>query len=103
MRFDSVIKFYSEKGKHYDPKVHGYVGGNQLVSEIMANVTDLGTTRSVQILGSINQEAKVLRLLNPEPPDWSFLTIDDGDKHYRRTTTRTVLKGNTLIVGGENG
>lgn len=91
MRFDSAAKFYTEPRRGSDP--------DKLVAEDMANVTDLGTDRSTQLLGNINQRALVVRTIHPVTVTWSYLTINDGDKHYRLTTARTPLKGNTLIVG----
>lgn len=94
MRMDSVVKFYQEDHRSGDIK---------LVAEDMANVTDVGVDRSANVLGNINQRALVVRTLHPVEVGFSYLTIDDGDKHYRLTTGRRPLKGNTMIVGEDIG
>lgn len=94
MRMDSVVKLYQEGRRSGDVK---------LVAEDMANVTDVGVDRSVNVLGNINQRSLVVRTLHPVEVSFSYLTIDDGDKHYRLTTGRRPLKGNTMIVGEDIG
>lgn len=94
MRMDSVVKFYQEGHRSGDIK---------LVAENMANVTDVGVDRSANVLGNINQRALVVRTLHPVEVGFSYLTIDDGDNHYRLTTGRRPLKGNTMIVGEDIG
>lgn len=94
MRMDSVVKFYQEGRRSGDVK---------LVAEDMANVTNVGVDRSANVLGNINQRSLVVRTLHPVEVGFSYLTIDDGDKHYRLTTGRRPLKGNTMIVGEDIG
>ena len=103
VRHDKLVNFYVSGGRHYDPKTHGYVGGSKMVGTILANITDLGTDRSAQVLGNIDTKAKVIRLIAPAPDKWDWLTIGDDGPKYRLTTSRVVLKGNTLIVGEDNG
>lgn len=103
MRYDKIITFYTSGDRRYDPKAHGYVGGAKQVGVVLANVTDLGTDRSAQVLGNIDTKAKVIRLIAPAPDKWDWLTIGDDGPKYRLTTSRVVLKGNTLIVGEDNG
>lgn len=102
MRFDHVIKFYDKSERHYDPKTHGYVGGEKLVSILHGNVTDVGTVKSVQLFGDYKQNSLVIRLY-AAPPKWSYLTIDDGTQKYVLQTMRKPLKLFTLIVGESNG
>lgn len=102
MRFDHVIKFYDKSERHYDPKTHGYVGGEKLVSMLHGNVTDVGTVKSVQLFGDYKQNSLVIRLY-AAPPKWSYLTIDDGTQKYVLQTMRKPLKLFTLIVGESNG
>ena len=94
MRMDSVVKFYQEGRRSDEVK---------LVAEDMANVTDVGVDRSANVLGNVNQQSLVVRTLHPVEVGFSYLTIDDGAKHYRLTTRRQPLKGNTLIVGEDVG
>lgn len=102
MRFDHIIKFYDKSERHYDPKTHGYVGGEKLVSALHGNVTDVGTVKSVQLFGDYKQNSLVIRLY-AVPPKWSYLTIDDGKQKYVLQTMRKPLKLFTLIVGESNG
>ena len=102
MRFDHVINFYDKSERHYDPKTHGYVGGEKLVSALHGNVTDVGTVKSVQLFGDYKQNSLVIRLY-AAPPKWSYLTIDDGTQKYVLQTMRKPLKLITLIVGESNG
>ena len=102
MRFDHVIKFFDKSERHYDPKTHGYVGGEKLVSILHGNVTDVGTVKSVQLFGDYKQNSLVIRLY-AAPPKWSYLTIDDGTQKYVLQTMRKPLKLFTLIVGESNG
>ena len=94
MRYDNVVKFYFEGRKS---------GEVSLVAEDLANVTDVGVDRSANVLGNINQRSLVVRTLHPLLVAFSYLTINDGDKHYRLTTRRDPLKGHTLIVGEDIG
>lgn len=98
MRLDTVVKFYSESERHYDPKAHGYVGGVTLVATVMANVTELGTNRSMELLGSYTANSKVVRL-GSAPEKWSYLKIGDIDKKYRLQTSRQTQKMTSLLVG----
>ena len=98
MRLDTVVKFYSESERHYDPKAHGYVGGVTLVATVMANVTELGTNSSMELLGSYTANSKVVRL-GSVPGKWSYLMIGDIDKKYRLQTSRQTQKMTSLLVG----
>lgn len=102
MRFDHIIKFYDKSERYYDPKTHGYVGGEKLVSILHGNVTDVGTVKSAQLFGDYKQNSLVIRLY-AAPPKWSYLTIDDGKQKYVLQTMRKPLKLITLIVGESNG
>lgn len=101
MRFESTVKFWSESAEHYVPGV-GYEGGITLVATTPANVTDVGTSRSAEVFGDVKTANKVVRLLSPVAFEWSYLTIDDGAKHYKAVTSRDLSHGTTLIVGDVN-
>ena len=101
MRFESTVKFWSESAEHYVPGV-GYEGGVTLVATTPANVTDVGTNRSAEVFGDVKTANKVIRLLRPVAFEWSYLTIDDGTKHYKAVTSRDLSHGTTLIVGDVN-
>ncbi|WP_057769685.1 hypothetical protein [Lactobacillus selangorensis] len=102
MRFDSIVKFW-EDGSHYDPDSGEYVDGTDLLAILGANVTDMGTTTSNELLGDYKQRSKVVRTFEDAPDDWTYLTIGDSSKHYKQLTGRDPLKNHTMIVGEDNG
>lgn len=104
MRKTQKIKFYLQNDNGYDPYAEEDTADDpKLVAERYANVTDVGTNRSVELLGKLDQNAKVVRLELPFDGEWSYLTIDDSPIRYRLETSRKPLKGTTLIVGEDNG
>lgn len=103
VRYNSVIKFYSEGVKRYNFQTSKSEGYPQLLLEVMGNVTDMGVDRSKNLLDSIVQGAKVIRLVEPVTVKWSYLTIDDSPKKYRMRTVIKPLKGYSMIVGEDVG
>lgn len=98
MRYaDEIIFVKSGAGSHYDPDLGEWVEDEPTKTITSANVTDLGTNRSVTLFGSIKQGAKVVMT---QPlfvlPKWD--TIDINEKSYQLTTERVPLERNTLIV-----
>ncbi|WP_368250913.1 hypothetical protein [Enterococcus sp. 2201sp1_2201st1_B8_2201SCRN_220225] len=98
MRYDTEILFIKDgSSSHYDPDLGEWVEDEPIVTATTANVTDLGTDRSVTLFGSIKQGAKVIRTQSLFLiPDWDI--IDIGDKSYQLTTARQPLDRNSLIV-----
>lgn len=103
VRYNSVIKFYSEGVKRYNFQTSKSEGAPKLLYEAMGNVTDLGVDRSKNLLDSIVQGAKVIRLVEPVNLKWSYLIIDDSPKKYRLKTSIKPSKYFTLIVGEDVG
>ena len=68
------------------------------MATVMANVTELGTNRSMELLGSYTANSKVVRL-GSVPGKWSYLMIGDIDKKYRLQTSRQTQKMTSLLVG----
>lgn len=101
MRLDHEIQFWLGDDT-YNPKTHQY-GDARLVATALANVTDLGTARSVELFGHVDAQSKVVRLVEPVGAHWSYLTIDGGEDHFAPQTVRVPLKNTTLIVGEDNG
>lgn len=99
MRFDTLVSFYDESRKHYDPSTHGYVGGIDFLGSCMANVTDIGTNRAIQLFGKFDVNSLVIRV--PELPyqNWAFVTVGNSETKYRLQTMRQTQKMATLIVG----
>lgn len=103
MRFDRLVTFHSTAERHYDPKKHGYVGGDNELATLTANVTDVGTNKSVQLFGDYKHRALVVRTIDEPPKQWNYLTIDGDSRKYVLNTSREPLKYFTLIVGETNG
>lgn len=99
MRFDTLVSFYSESQKHYDPAIHGYVGGVEFLGSCMANVTDLGTNRAIQLFGKFDDNSLVIRVSELPYQNWSFVTVGNSKTKYRLQTMRQTQKMATLIVG----
>lgn len=98
MRYDTEILFIKDgAGSHYDPDLGEWIDDEPIVTATTANVTDLGTDRSVVLFGSIKQGAKVIRT---QPlfliPEWD--TIEIAGRSYQLTTARQPLDRNSLIV-----
>lgn len=98
MRYADEITFVkSGTGSHYDPDLGEWVEDEPTRTPTTANVTDLGTNRSVTLFGSIKQGAKVVMT---QPlfvlPKWDNIEIDG--KSYQLITERVPLERNTLIV-----
>ncbi|MBO0449354.1 hypothetical protein JZO76_07350 [Enterococcus sp. MJM12] len=98
MRYDTKVLFIkNSEGSHYDPEPGVWIEDEPTVTATDANVTDLGTNRSVALFGSIKQGAVVIRT---QPlfiiPKWDNIEIDG--KSYQLTTARQPLERNTLIV-----
>lgn len=99
MRYDTKINFFSNEEKKYNPRVHQYEGGTKLVNQEMANVTDLGLTRQVEIFGAFKEGRKTIRLINKPPEKWAFLMLENDDKKYTLLSSLNPSKGYALIVG----
>lgn len=103
MIFNRYVTFHDQSNRKYDPKQHKYVGDEAPVVKLRANVTDLGTEKSVQLFGDYKHRALVIRLTKEPPARWSHLTLDGDSKKYVLNTMRTPLKYYTLIVGESDG
>ena len=98
MRYDTKVLFIKNgEGSHYDPDLGEWIEDEPTITATEANVTDLGTNRSVALFGSIKQGAVVIRT---QPlfiiPKWDAIEIDG--KSYQLTAARQPLDRNSLIV-----
>ncbi|WP_191990811.1 hypothetical protein [Limosilactobacillus reuteri] len=103
MRYNHEIKFFNEGKRKYNPITSSYEGELELVADVMGNVTDVGTDRTVRLLGSITQGVKIIRIVEPIEKKWAYLTIDDGSTKYRMRTTTIPLKNVSILVGEDIG
>ena len=101
MRYDTKITFYRDETK-YNPETSKHDHIKKTWSRF-ANVTDLGTTKQVELLGGIKEGTKTVRLPFKNLPEWDYLTIEDSLKRYRFNSSVKVLKGFAMIVGEDNG
>lgn len=97
MRYLDKVVFVDESEEIYNPDFGEYIEAETKGVETLANVTDLGTTRSVQIFGDIKQGAKVVRTMPLfDIPKWKYIMFDG--RKWQLVTSRLVTKSNSLIV-----
>lgn len=98
MRLINEITFVKTSAEtRYDPDLGEWIEAEPIKTVTTATVTDLGTTRSVEIFGDIKQGAKVIRLMplfDLHDYDW----IEFGGKKWELVTERAPDKFRTLIV-----
>lgn len=104
MRYDTLVTFIHEgAGNVYNPDTGEYDEDKTSFTRL-ANVTDVGTSRSMELFGDLDTSNQVLRFANGvKLADWTYLTLPESDAHYVKVTTRKPLKSNTLIVGETHG
>ncbi|EOH38808.1 hypothetical protein [Enterococcus faecium] len=98
MRYDTKVLFIKNgEGSHYDPDLGEWIEDEPTITATEANVTDLGTNRSVAIFGSVEEGAKVIRT---QPlfsiPTFDYIEIEG--KTWQQTTARNPAYRNSLIV-----
>lgn len=97
MRYTDEITFVKKGSSYYDPDLGEHVEQPPIRKATSANVTDIGTDRSVTIFGNIKQGAKVIRTMPLfDVPEWDYIECEG--KTYQLTTERTPDKQHTLIV-----
>lgn len=106
MRYDTKLYFWKDGTDKYNPVTHKHDNNLKLVFTAYANVTDLGLTNQVELLGGIKEGSKTIRLAyEPEHNgEWDYMTIDNHvSPKYRFVSSINVLKGYAMIVGLDNG
>ncbi|HFO0430191.1 TPA: hypothetical protein ACHIGN_000184 [Enterococcus faecium] len=98
MRFtDEIIFVKRSSDSKYDPDLGEWVEGKPERTRTEANVTDIGTDRSVTIFGDIRQGAKVIRTMPLfVVPEYDRILYEG--KTYKDVTTRTPALRNSIIV-----
>lgn len=76
MRYNKPVIFIHETEGKYNPKTGEHEDSVKHSKTKRANVTDLGTDRSVKLFGDIKEGAKVIRLLRPYNEVWDYVVID---------------------------
>lgn len=98
MRYTDKITFIKEsENSHYDTNLGEWIEEPPKRISTDANVTDLGTNRSMAFFGSIKQGAKVV-LTQPlfVVPEWDQLEINN--RLYQLTTERIPSERTSIIV-----
>ncbi|MDT2674297.1 hypothetical protein [Enterococcus dongliensis] len=98
MRYDTSITFIKDStDSHYDPDLGEWVDGEAKRTGTVANVTDLGTERSVKVFGDVREGAKVIRTMPLfSLPEFDHIEIDG--KTFKETTARNPSGRHSLIV-----
>ena len=97
MRYTDEITFVKRGSSNYDPDLGEHVEGEPTKTGTSANVTDIGTDRSITLFGDIEQGAKVIRTMPLfDVPEWDYIEYEG--KTYQLTTERSPDKQHTLIV-----
>lgn len=98
MRYtDEVIFIQESADSHYDPDSGEWMDDEPQRTLTLANVTDLGTDRSVKIFGDIRQGAKVIRTMPLfDVPEWDQIEIDNNI--YKLTTERIPSNRTSIVV-----
>ena len=96
MRYDKRIYFIRKSQEEYDPVKGEWVGGATYAVPKMANVTDLGSERSVAMFGDVMEDALTVRLLNRYREPFDAIRIDNV--HYSVIKDVKLRRKHTLIV-----
>lgn len=98
MRYDTSITFIKDSAdSHYDPDLGEWLEDEPTATITDANVTDLGTERSVKVFGDVREGAKVIRTMPLfSLPEFDHIEIDG--KTFKETTARNPSGRHSLIV-----
>ena len=102
MRYDTPIHFWSKGAGKYDPITHKHETNPVEIKMEYCNATDLGTSKQVQLLGSLTLGSKTVRLKDSPNFKYDYITFDDNPKRYHFISSLNVLKGYAMIVGEDN-
>ncbi len=96
MRLDTDVVFVKNGSEAYDPVAGEVVASNPIETVVSANVTDLGTERSMKLFGDVNEQRLVIRLLEPYTETFDYIRIKS--KTYKQTTVRDPSMRSSMIV-----
>ena len=96
MRYDKRIHFIRKSQGEYDPIKGEWVGGVTYAVPKFANVTDLGSERSIAMFGNVMEDALTVRLLNRYREPFDTVRIDGT--HYSVIKDLKLRRKHTLIV-----
>ena len=96
MRYDKKIIFVKREEGKYNPDLGEYEDDKDVETVKRANVTVLGIDRSVALFGSVEEGAKVVRMLRHYKNEWDFILIDG--KKYEPTKKRDLRLREGFVV-----
>lgn len=96
MRYDIPVVFVKQTEGHYDYDLGEYVEGQREETAALANVTDLGSERSVNIFGDVKESARVVRLLGHYEGKFDHIEIEGVP--YTVLKTQNLRHKQSLIV-----
>ena len=96
MRYDTPVTFVKQTDGHYDYDLGEHVDGQREETVLLANVTDLGTERTVNIFGDVKENARVVRLMGRYEVDFDLIEIEGVP--YTILKTQNLRYKQTLIV-----
>lgn len=103
MRYDTKVYFWKDGTGKYNPVTHKHEKSIQLTCTAYANVTDLGLTNQVELLGGIKEGSKTIRMIDLPLDKYDFIKIENDSHKYRFVSSLNVSKGYAMIVGRDNG
>lgn len=98
MRYDTRVRFYLSQ-KDYDPYTSRHTTRVIQKWDEMANVTSPSAERQVKLMGKIDDTTRIIRLPFNAQLKWSYCTIGESQKHYKKQATLQTLKGVAFLVG----
>lgn len=98
MRYLDEVAFIKESSdSRYDAELGDYIKAEPTRTVFSANVTDVGTDRSIKAFGDIKRGAKVMRMMPLfDMPEYDYVEFD-GKKWYL-LTYRNPSERNTFIL-----
>ncbi|MEY8538944.1 hypothetical protein AALM99_10975 [Lactococcus muris] len=98
MRYLETVIFVKESpDTHYNPDSGEWMESEPIKKTFSANVTDIGTERSIKLFGDIKQGAKVMRMMPLfDMPEYDYIEFDN--KKWKLTTYRNPSERNTFIL-----
>lgn len=98
MRYLDEVTFIKESSdSYYDPDLSEWIEKEPTRTIYCANITDIGTDRSVKVFGDIKQGAKVMRMMPLfVMPMYDY--VEFSNKKWALTTYRNPSERNTFIL-----
>ena len=96
MRFDDVVYFCKESEPELNKNSGDYEVGQTEKQEVFANVTNLGLEQVMTMFGSLDVDAKTVRIQEKYDAPFDFIEIEGVS--YRVQTSRLYRGKQTFIV-----